>query len=224
MKIERKRSKVVRSVFYAADTILFSALLFLPLYLQFSHANRKIFAVPILIGMLGTVALLRYRKARLEKIKEENEKRMKRRIEQILLMSDSELAEKLNTDTFLLIRKSDPDRFDILEAIRSGANVIGLFRVPRETGELIARYRPEVIVYDRRRLLESVFPNEASQEADERQIPSILKRCNKYLLLGLFLLIASFLFRYKIYFRMLSALCLLLGVIVNGKNRFSSKK
>ena len=166
----------------------------------------------IYFGILCIVLLARYGKARADRIKQTRRDREEEQIEQILLMNDSELSDRLHTDGFMLIRKAEPDRFDILDSVRSGAKAVGLMRADGECIKLIRKYAPEAVVYDRNDLLRIIFHEDGSP--GKRRMKAYAVYFNKYVLLGFILLISSFFLRYRIYLRTVSCICFLIGLFV----------
>ena len=219
MKNNPKQRSVVRSVFAAADSVLFSLLICLPLTRSLTRQNRLLAFTFFFIGILGLVILFRKKLKNRNEIRRSELERTEALTDRILLMSDRMLSDLLHSDRFVLIRKERPDKFDYLEAIRCGATSIGVLNGGEDAHRMVEKYRQNVMVYNRNDLLRRVFPDEF--EIISRKNSKHHLHVNKYVLLGLVLLLASLLLQAKIYLRMISGLCFFIGVMTEY---FSKRK
>ena len=210
-------TKAKRGFRYAvmiSDSILFSVLLFLPLNPFFHIAKHPILSVVVLIGICGIVLAVRINYLGLSKQRRLKANLRQEQIDRLLLMSDESLSKIFGKERFILIRKQNPDRFDILEAIRKGADAIGLLSNQFAFRDLIKAYAPKTSVYNADEILYSAEAGHMRNDLPKYD-PSAKKRfrLNKYCLVGIVLFCISFILRYKIYYRMISCLCLFFASI-----------
>lgn len=222
MKKHVSVASALRRSFIWIDSMLFSLLLYGALQGLFGSKKRVLKGL-LLLGILSAVFLTAAYRERQRKAAEKKAKRKKELLEKALLLSDAELSDLLHTERFVLIRKADPDMFDITDAIRNGPSAIGIAQMNPQTKELIEKYRPEIRVIDFDTVIETLFPEESVTANENVSEPKI--GINKYLLLGLILLGLSFILRYKLYFRILSYVCMTLAMLSavfrNRQNRFT---
>ncbi len=213
-------NRTVRSIFAAFDSALFSVLLFIPFYLIYANGKSPMLSIAVFSGVLGIVLLLRKRSEIMRKREAAENLKRQERLEAILLKSDGELAELLGQKRFYLIRKKHPDMFDVLEAVRKGADSIGMIESDRKATELIQKYRPGTSVLSIEEIAALLFPDSRT-EPDRRTLKTLLHSVSKYVLLGSILLVASLFLHYKIYLRLTASVCFLLYAL---KNLYAKKK
>lgn len=213
-------NRTVRSIFAAFDSALFSVLLFIPFYLIYAKGKSPVLSIAVFSGVLGIVLLLRKRSEIMRKREAAENLKRQERLEAILLKSDGELAELLGQKHFYLIRKKHPDMFDVLEAVRKGADSIGMIEADRKATELIQKYRPGTSVLSIEEIAALLFPDSRT-EPDRRTLKTLLHSVSKYVLLGSILLVASLFLHYKIYLRLTASVCFLLYAL---KNLYAKKK
>lgn len=213
-------NRIVRSIFAAFDSALFSVLLFVPFYLIYTKGKSPVLSIAVFSGVLGIVLLLRKRSEIMRKREAAENLKRQERLEAILLKSDGELALLLGQKNFYLIRKKHPDMFDVLEAVRKGADSIGMIEADRKVTELIQKYRPGTSVLSIEEIAALLFPDSRT-EPDRRTLKTLLHSVSKYVLLGSILLVASLFLHYKIYLRLTASVCFLLYAL---KNLYTKKK
>lgn len=213
-------NRTVRSIFAAFDSALFSVLLFVPFYLIYAKGKSPVLSIAVFSGVLGIVLLLRKRSEIMRKREAAENLKRQERLEAILLKSDGELAQLLGQKHFYLIRKKHPDMFDVLEAVRKGADSIGMIEADRKVTELIQKYRPGTSVLSIEEIAALLFPDSRT-EPDRRTLKALLHSVSKYVLLGSILLVASLFLHYKIYLRLTASVCFLLYAL---KNLYAKKK
>lgn len=213
-------NRTVRSIFAAFDSALFSVLLFVPFYLIYAKGKSPLLSIAVFSGVLGIVLLLRKRSEIMRKREAAENLKRQERLEAILLKSDGELAQLLGQKHFYLIRKKHPDMFDVLEAVRKGADSIGMIEADRKATELIQKYRPGTSVLSIEEIAALLFPDSRT-EPDRRTLKTLLHSVSKYVLLGSILLVASLFLHYKIYLRLTASVCFLLYAL---KNLYAKKK
>jgi len=212
MRSKEKTVNRIRHAFRIADTMLFSFLLLLLILPYISFSAHKWIAIPVYLLIAAIVFLFRKRYRSISSRKREYMIKEQQQIEHILLQSDEALSERFGKRHFILIRKERPDRFDVMEAIRNHADAVGLFSEDAALKELILSYSPQTAVYLRKDLI-SVFNADEEHTAENRHRDIILLKYNRYLMLGILFLAASFLLRSKIYYRMISSVCLIIAAV-----------
>ena len=102
----------------------------------------------------------------------------------------------------------------MLEAVRNGADAIGVLKSVQNGKALLERYSPNTKLYEKKELLQKLYPNSSAEKVSVR-FRKILRRAaeNKYLILGLFLLLASIWSNSKLYFSLLAEISFLIGGI-----------
>lgn len=200
-----------RTAFTAIDAAVFSFICTLATGLLFHAHRRTVFLVTVFVCVFASSLFLHIRMFALKKkiqIKREEERF---RQEKLFLMSDREIADAIGTASFYLIRKADPDLFDILEAIRSGASVICAAKKTAESEACIMRNAPDVVFMDSGELIRRISGTESTQDPESKVFSGLLNRVNKYFALGCILFFFSFVVNFKIYFRMISCICLIIA-------------
>lgn len=224
MRSKEKTANCVRKLFRIADTMLFSFLLMLLILPYMRFATHKWILIPVFLLITVIVCLFRTRYRSISIRKKSYQNKEQQQIEHILLQSDEALSERFGKQRFILIRKECPDRFDVMEAIRKQADAIGLFSDDPALMQPIMSYSPQTAVYLRKELIcaYSGDVSEAYAAKDRFRIIASLKY-NRYLILGILFLAASFLLRLKIYYRVISSVCLIIaavsGIFGNRKRR-----
>ncbi len=212
MRINSRAQIIFRRILIVSDSVLFSFLICLPAYVILHRSEKRTLIGVLFCGILGIVLLLRVSSAsRMEK-KRRQEAIRRRKTDLLFLMNDEALSDLTGKKRFILIRKEHPDRCDVLEAIRRGADAIGIMGSRKRFEDLIRSYSPAVTVYcteDLLRIADGKEPGKEGEDVGTRK--QFAFRIDKYLLLGILFFIASFLFGFKIYFRVSAGLCLILA-------------
>lgn len=215
MRIGSKPQSVVRRIFIVMDSVIFSFLLFLPVFVSLSRSGKSLLFGFLYCGILGAVILIRMKMTSRTEQYRKQESLIRRKTDMLFLKSDESLSMLTQKKNFILIRKEHPDRFDVLEAIRKGADAIGIIGRKNTFSELIRSYSPELTVYcidDLIRIIDESENREAGEEVGRFHKHAIV-HLNQYLLLGILFFVVSFIFKFKIYFRVLSGICLFLAYI-----------
>lgn len=215
MKRKVSPGVVIRFGWIAVDTVLFSLLVSAPFMLLFRMRKHSFYYIMFFAAVICFVLIIQFLSQKHHKrIKKEEEER-EAGIEQILLMDDAVLKEAIGENDFFLIRKLRPDKCDVLDAIRSGAKSIGLLVKDQAFTRILSKYAPERKVIDVDMIMDCVFGRKGKEnkEVKPNRILCAIRSANKYFLLGCVLLFLSFIAGYKIYFRLISALCMILAVM-----------
>ncbi len=223
MKMQAEGKAILRQCFIATDNVVFSALIAYSLC-QVLHVSDRIsaFLLFLLLILILLFAIRRIGNRRKETERRKDDERRKR-TESLLLTSDEEIGNKVGEVRFVLIRKLSPDWCDVLEAIRNGASAIGILKNVQNAKDILQSYAPDTKLYDTKELMQAVFPEYVFENRSPSRFKKQIQRIasNKYLLLGLLLLIASLWTNQKLYFRLLSESCFLIGGL---SVYFSSRK
>ena len=214
MRSKEKTQKFIRGTFRIADTMLFSFLLMLPILPYIKVSVHRWIAIPVYLLIAAIVFLLRWRCRSISRKKQSFQIEEQQQIEHILLLSDEALSDRFGKEHFILVRKEHPDRFDIMEAIRKHADAIGLFSEDAALHDLILSYSPQTAIYLRKDLLRAYNPNIGKDNTIKgRAFDKILLKHNRYFILGILFLAASFFLRSKIYYRMIATVCLIIASV-----------
>ena len=194
--------------------MLFSFLLMLPILPYINVSVHRWIVIPVYLLIAAIVFLLRRRYRSISRKKQSFQIEEQQQIEHILLLSDEALSDRFGKEHFILVRKEHPDRFDIMEAIRKHADAIGLFSEDAALQDLILSYSPQTAVYLRKDLLRAYNPDIGKDNTvKERAFGKILLKYNRYFILGILFLAASFFLRSKIYYRMIATVCLIIASV-----------
>ena len=202
-------TKRLRTAFHAADSALFSFIICLPLVLQRPLRRQPALCVLLYFAVLATVMLLRAKIKERRTRAEQNGETERRALERLLLSDDESLKAATGEPGFLLIRSLHPDVCDLAEAVRNGADAVGILELTRETRAFIARNAPHWKVWDRSALLRlfGIDPPEKRFLFKENHF------FDKYFFLGCLFFAASLFVHYKIYFRSIASLCLIFSAV-----------
>ncbi len=200
-----------RIVCTVIDTAVFSIIISLSIALLF-HVHRKlpvlisIFAGVLVIWMMLRIMVHAYRRQR---IKEKDEDR--RKLENLLLMNDQEIGSKIGVPSFIMIRKAAPDTYDTLNAIRSGASTIGVVKMSAEADACLKRNAPDIVIVEAGELIRRIFGTSIADDHGTNPVSYFVNHVNKYFLLGCILFLSSFTADFKIYYRVISCICLIIA-------------
>ena len=226
MKTAMTLRKSFRILTVTADTIVVSIVLtaaVLPVLFRTYKTRSIVFTYALILIAVSGIRCLTFRKKEERKKKKTAEQAM---LERILLLSDCELERITGEEGFYLIRKPVPDQYDVLEAIRSGAKTIGMLKVSKEAYDLVERYAPETKIIERRKLFQVLYPDTVSETRHDMM--KLLDRYGaggKYFMFGFLFLFASFLMEFKIYYRLISGVCLTIAFVTGlFRNQIGRKK
>lgn len=214
MKTTSSIRKTIKYAVKTIDTIAFTAIVTASVVPLLHKQNRSL-TVPIaFLLILSVVSSIMYIAHRAKTRKEESAEKEKSILAHILLLSDEDLGMKMGEKRFRLIRKAEPDMFDVLEAIRSGAESIGVFCTAKRMREIVSRYAPNVRVIDRFALLRAFDPEYVAGKS--ASLPILLlnrfRARGKYFVLGIIFIMLSWILDFKIYYRLIAAICLIIGI------------
>ena len=226
MRTIGKPKRIVRKAFQILDTLLFSVLLTLLILPYLDIFHRLWIVILVFLFIIFLVLTLRTRYQTVKQKKDMYLKEEQRTVEQLLLLSDGELSDRFGKNNFILIRKERPDRFDVMEALRKHTDAIGLFSEDKALTELIRSYSPDTAIYCRHDLFEFFKKHKEEAVADQTSYEKAFSLIcnNKYIMLGILFLIASFLLRSKIYYRVLATACLIIAPVTGIFNDRKSRK
>lgn len=214
------RAKRLRTAFRTADSALFSFLICLPLFLQRPLRRQPALCVLLYFAVLAAVMLLRTKIKERKSRAEQNGEAERHALERLLLSDDESLRAATGEPGFLLIRSLHPDVCDLAEAVRNGADAIGVLELTRETRAFIARNAPHWKVWDRSALLRLFGIN----PPEKRFLFKENRFFNKYFFLGCLLFAASPFVHYKIYFRSVASLCLIFSAVTGFFRKWNIMK
>ena len=214
MKNKISSGIVLRNIRSTADAIVFSAILSASVLRLSGGRFETVGFILMTIGISAFVLLLKKASEKKRKLAKQREEETERMTDQILLLDDTAIAEMTGEKAFCLIRRMKPDRYDILNAIRRGADAIGLLSDDREARQLVERYAPGTKIYNIQMLCSHIFGSDGElvKEKDRRTFFGT-RLFNKYFQLGCLLLVISMFARYKIYYRLFSGLCMILAAL-----------
>ena len=227
MKTTISISKVIKYALKTIDAIALTAIVTASVVPLLQKRNRSL-TVPIaFLLILFVVSAIMYISHRVKAHKEESAEKEKNMLARILLLSDEDLGMKMGEKRFRLIRKAEPDMFDVLEAIRSGAESIGVFCTASRIREIVSRNAPNVRVIDRFALLRAFDPEFVAGKSTSLPV-LLLNRIRvrgKYFVLGIICMILSWILNFKIYYRLIAAFCLIIGIFTGFfRHLFEQKK
>ena len=220
MRIAEKSKNVIRKAFLIIDTLLFSVLLTLMILPYLDMIRHTWIVIPVFLCIILFTLIIRTRSRIAQQNRISYQKAVQQKIEQLLLMSDRELSDRFGKHNFILIRKEHPGRFDVMEALRQHADAIGLFSKDKTLTELIKAHSPDTAIYSLHDMIDLYEMKGRDGDSIPARIISFAKQ-NKYLLLGILFLVASFFLKSKIYYRITASLCLIIapvsGILRNMK-------
>lgn len=220
-------NSMITRIWNAIDKAVFSLLLGAILYL-FLPIKRTL---PIFFLLyLGTVcavllaskASTAYRTRRMNRRKAEE-----RRFVSMLLKSDAEIGKAIGEPHLVLIRSDRPDRYALIDAVRSGAGTVAVATNIKEAKAFLSEYAPNVRVIGFEDLMRAFCP----EQIEKRDLP-LFRKCRdlfgsafmKYGLLAAVCFLLSFAVRFKIYYRLLSTLCVILATTTGFLHDTSKRK
>lgn len=146
--------------------------------------------------------------------------------EKLFLLSDESLSNMLKEPNMIFIRRFRPDEGEVLSAIAKQPNLLICAVKDSKTEDLIRRQSPKTQLYD---LIEAAAkagilctPMEIETRRNETQNTRkkalksrlwTISGWNRYLMLGMLLLVLSFVTSHKIYYRLLSSACMIFMTI-----------
>jgi hypothetical protein len=185
------------------------------LYVSNVFHRKLAVLIPLYFIVLLAVHYVRANRLKEKGIRKELEENEKRIMLRCLLKSDDELRDLLDLPDLYVIRSMHPDESDVIEAILSGAKVIGVSERTTEMEEVASLSEAQVSLVD---LKEKVFAHQSTPR--KRKTNNIITNTAghiyfgpnaKYYVLGAILFALSFLVKYKIYYRTATAVCLVLA-------------
>ena len=193
------------------DSALFTALIILSVRFAIGVSGHVAASLLIGFGLFVFVLSMRLLRERNRAKKAEIMYKRNDRIEQLLLMDDETISALLHKDRFVLIRKRNPAPFDVLDALRTGADTIGLAKTDEHMLALICKYKPKTTVMTFDDLITELFGENESFLRQKHSVKTLSHL--KYWMLGFILLFVSIFVRHKIYYRMVSSLCMIIALV-----------
>lgn len=209
MKITKHPVIIIKKAFRITDTVTLSVLITLMVMPFLDMTHHAWIVIPVFLSIFLLAVSVRRRHQTIRKKQIEFEKTNQRKVERLLLCSDEELASRFKKNQFILIRKERPDRFDVMEAIRKQADAIGILAEDETLRKLVLFYAPDTAIYSLHDLIDNEKSAEAGKGVSNKILSYMIK--NKYFMLSIMFLLASFLLRAKIYYRTIAALCLIIA-------------
>lgn len=226
MKRRNSFGKLIRWIFRILDAFVFSGLLTLTVLLAFRIGIRPVPVILCSAALSVGILLLRSHSESYKRKRIIAEEERRRKTEQLLLMSDREIGYFVGSDRFYLIRTQRPDLCSAMEAIRHRPEEIGLLASSEEVKDVLNRYVPSARILTIDELLKTVFDFEIEQVGMRYDLMNAIVngKINKYFLIGVMIFFASFVVRYKIYYRFISGICLIIATITGFFRPAAEKK
>lgn len=213
MKRKPSISKFFRSIYALFDLAAFSVMISIPLILIVRVQRKPAFCFLIVSAVFLIGVFVYLNKSSKRKRDELQRTAVEMALERILLMSDGEIGEAIGCDSFYLIRRQNPDSFDVLEAIRSGAYCIGAVNPTKAALECMERNAPDRKLIASDDLIRMMFPNTDCRAKQRTGFSFFKNRIGKYAVLGIVLFLCSFVVHFKIYYRLISSVCLIIASV-----------
>ena len=239
-KMINRLKTALKCIGTAADSVVFILLSALATSVLFRKSRYHSLIAVLFALFLSLLTVLiesrkrkRNRRMRIDKAKTEIRK------EALLLLTDAEIKEITGFEDLVFIRKEQPETAEILSALSVKPKHLLCTDPNGRISFLVQRYSPETQIHAVQSLAETYLPEPSDGEAEERiRDASNARRSSvrnttfrrvpfgRYFLLGTLLLVLSFVTDHKIYYRLLSAICMSLSVIhrffdANGTRIFS---
>ena len=228
--VKRKGSNkrnVIRLIGRYADLMLFAALIISSIAVLTKQFSRR--RAIMILAVFGVVLLI----VLLDRVSERRKSKQKRQLirnqillEKLYLLKNEEIAKALGTERIKIIRSEKPGKWELLQAIAGQPEYLICQKKDRRIMDSAARFAPQTKVVSQWELIEVMniecLEEEVSQRlSDDRKekpkhdlkrwIQSV--RWNRYLTLGILLLVLSFVTKYKIYYRVLASVCMIISTI-----------
>ena len=220
-QIPKRVRRILRLLWRMLDRLAFAALCTAAVLVPLRR-RRYALVSAMLIGaaILSVLLALDRRNAKKEAARNRRETARTIRLEKLLLKSDAEIARTISEPSFVLLRSEHPSTGEVLSALRERPRCLAVLTDAERIAPLLAAYAPNTRLLDADALLRSAPVSCTESEVDRRLAavqpkrkkpfrPSLFAITSrwKFLLLGTLLLVLSLAFRYKIYYRLLSAAC-----------------
>ena len=223
MKNRFSFGKAVRTLAASVDTIVIPLLLTAAVLPVFHRTNRHRFAPVVYLLCFLLLLALRY----LNKLKRKKRLALKERedriLEKLVLAEDEEL-ERIMGEGFVLIRKAQPDLFDLSEVVRRKAKSVGLFGCDGQNLLFLKRNAPETVIYTREDLMIKLDPDLVKTRGNVFELAETFIFHNRYFLLGMAFYCVSFWVGSKIYYRFVSGICLIIALFTGLIGNLSGRK
>ena len=214
MKTRIGTTKLLRRIWMAADTVLFSRIAAALLSGLLPGRKSRLGAVLLFLAMIPAVICLRYAYERIRKRRTALRESEREKTESLLLMNDDEIGAIIKEPSFRLIRKQLPDEYDVLEMMRQGARKVGVLEDRMISKAFRARYASRVGILSRSDLLSVLFTENGTEKKENRGEGILAQLFVKryFLLAGIFFCV-SFILKLKIYYRLISSICMIIAVV-----------
>ena len=233
-KINPIISKLTRAIFKCTDILVFSAFLASALIALIDGKSRSRAVIILIFSMIILITVL------IEDLKKKKDVAVKKQqakeeilIERATLMADTEIASRIQENSFAFIRKENPDKYEIIQAVISQPMYLICIKESSLLHEILDRYASHTKLITALELSEIMGVPCTNEDIEQRingsfsvridskrLMNAIFARWNRYVLLGILLLVLSFFTKHKIYYRLLASICLIFAVFrgVFGRN------
>ena len=224
MKNKFSVGKAVRAITATVDTFVIPLLLTAAVLPAFHRTNRHRAAPFLFLLFVLFFLAMRYIHKQILMKRQMLNDRESIILDRIILADDEEL-QRVMGEGFVLIRKSEPDLFELSAAIKENAKSVGLLKCDEQTLGFLKRNAPETVIYTRKDLLERFDRKVRKTHGRAFVIAETIISVNRYFLLGVMFLCSSFWLGSKIYYRTISGICLLFALFTGFFDKqFGRKK
>ena len=223
MKNKFSVGKAVRMLTAAVDTFVIPVLLTAAVLPVFHRTNRHRAAPLLFLLFVLLLFAVRYIHKHIIQKRQMLNDRENIILDRIILAEDEEL-QRVMGEGFILIRKSEPDLFELSAAIKGNAKSVGLLKCDEQTVGFLKRNAPETVIYTRKDLLERFDRNVRKAYGRAFVITETIVSVNRYFLLGVIFLCSSFWLGPKIYYRTISGICLLFALFTGFFDKHIGRK
>ena len=217
------------------DRLIFSVICAAALWIPLRRNDYGMLACSaVLMSVLLLLVLIDRKRAKEAEIRRIETVKNTIRLEKLLLTDDEIVRKALHAPDLCFIRKTDAGESDLLDAVRNGKRCILLIGETERFRPLIDLHAPETRLIDARTCIDAIGLGCTEAEAIERlaalQKPDRKRICFhdlthngrlRFILLGILLLVLSLVWKHKIYYRLLSAVCFAIPMISGTFRRLS---
>lgn len=234
---KRIQGPLYRKAFRFFDKLVFSAICAAALWIPFRQNDSwMLICSAVLMSVLLLLILFDRKKAREEEMFRLETIKKTIRLEKLLLADDEKICAALHEPDLYFIRKTDAGESDLLAAVRNGNRCILFIGEADRFQPLIKLHAPDTRLIDARACMDSIGIECSDAEAIER-LAALQKPRRKrirfqdlpyngrlrFILLGTLLFVLSYVWKYKIYYRLLAMACFVIPVISGTFGRLSKR-
>ncbi len=209
-----------------ADLLLFSILLTASVYLTIRKGSHKIAILFLTLSVSLMIGVIMDR-VKCQKQRRTLTERVRKQIltEKLLIMSDSDLKAAFHVKSLKFIRKFQVDQAELISTIAAKPELLICMDACPETKQYIDHYSPSTKFLDAQKAVarlgivctEEEVQTRLNNPQNNLKFKHINRalfqlRPNRFFVLGMLLLVLSFLTDHKIYYRLLSTACLIFSV------------